>query len=202
MENSSKIFQNVGIKTLRLKLLDVFKCIYYVLFWGGVICSDCLILAWWMAVCQGCAPRFHLWLASSLWGSFSISAFKANHVWEWEMIRDGLMLCCAPRKSCLFWHLISTNTNLSGEPQPGLPSTESFLVLGFSFKATWRGGREIFAFFPLSPIPSSLFPPFLFCASCLCSSLSLTPVRSTVTQNQCYLHGDINSGTKSTKRGK
>lgn len=108
---------------------------------GGLICSDCLILAWWMAVCQGCVPWFHLRLASSLWGSFSISAFKANHVWEWEMIRDGLMLCCAPRKSCLFWHLISTNTNLSGEPQPACPPPNLFLALGFSFKAT-QGGRE------------------------------------------------------------
>lgn len=160
------------------------------------MCSDCLILVWWMAVCQGCVQRFHLRLASSLWGSFSISAFKANHVWEWEMIRDGLMLCCAPRKSCLFWHLISTNTNLSGEPQPACPPLNLFLALGFSFKSC-TARREGDICLPPPPIP-----PFLFCASCLCSSLSLTPVRSTVTQNQCYLHGDINSGMKSTKTGK
>lgn len=152
-----------------------------------------------MAVCQGCVLRFHLELASSLWGSFSISAFKANHVWKWGMIRDGLMLCCALRKSCLFWHLISTNANLSGEPQPFLPSTESFPVLGLSFKAAREGGGRYLPFFFW--IPSSFpFLPFLFSASCLCSSLSLTPVCSLVTQNQRYLNSDINSRMKSNYR--
>lgn len=152
-----------------------------------------------MAVCQGCVLRFHLELASSLWGSFSISAFKANHVWKWGMIRDGLMLCCALRKSCLFWHLISTNANLSGEPQPFLPSTESFPVLGLSFKAAREGGGRYLPFFFFNSLLYS-FPPFLFSASCLCSSLSLTPVCSLVTQNQRYLNGDINSRMKSTKK--
>lgn len=122
--------------------------ILFLRFVGDLICNDCLILVCWMAVCQGCVLWFHLELASSLWGSFSISAFKADHVWEWEMIRDGLMLCCALRKSCLFWHLISTNTNLSGEPQP-LPSTESLPMLGFSFKASWEGGGRYLPFYSL-----------------------------------------------------
>lgn len=112
--------QNVGMKKLGLKFCWMYLSAYIIsaFFGGDLISNDCLILTWWMAVCQVCVLWFHLELASSLWGSFSISAFKADHVWVWEMIRDGLMLCCALRKSCLFWHLISTNTNRSGEPQP------------------------------------------------------------------------------------
>lgn len=152
-----------------------------------------------MAVCQGCVLWFHLELASSLWGSFSISAFKADHVWEWEMIRDGLMLCCALRKSCLSWHLISTNTNLSGEPQPFCPLQN--LSPCWDSHLRLHGKEE--GDFCLFLFPSSLFSPlFLFFASCLCSSLSTTPVCSTVTQNQCYLNGDINNRMKCTKKGK
>lgn len=58
------------------------------------------------------------------------------------------------------------------------------------------GGREIFAFSAPSPLD---FLPFLFSASRLCSSLSLTPVCSLVTRNQRYLNGDINSRMKRTK---
>lgn len=87
------------------------------------------------------------------------------------------------------------------------PLQNPFPTLGLSFeeeeegKRKTVGGREIFAFSAPSPLDflPSLCPPFLFSASRLCSSLSLTPVCSLVTRNQRYLNGDINSRMKRTK---
>lgn len=49
-------------------------------------------------------------------------------------------------------------------------------------------------------ISFSVFLLSLFFSSCLCSSLSLTLVCSTVTKHQCYLNGDINSCMTCTKK--
>lgn len=77
-----------------------------------------------------------------------------------------------------------------------LPSPKSFTMLVFSFKASWEG-EKIFAFFFYSLL---FFPLSLFLSSCLCSSLSLTPVCSTVRRHQCYLNCDINSHINCTKK--
>lgn len=171
--------------------------ILFLLFGRDLICNDCLILVWWMAVCQGCVLWFHLELASSLWGSFSISAFKADHVWEWGMIRDGLMLCCTLRKSCFFWYLNFTNTNLSGEPRPSCPLQNVSPCLTLHLRLHGKEEGDICLFYSLLFSP----PPFLFFASCLRSNMTLTPVCSAVTQNQCYVNSnsDINSHMKCTK---
>lgn len=121
-----QIVVNVGIK--EEVLLGAFKCVYYFCFLD-LMRNNCLILLRWMSICQVCVLWFHLELASSLWGSFSISTFKAHHVSEWEMIRDGLMLCYALRRFWGFWHLIYRNITCSGEPKPLSPSLVSFTML-------------------------------------------------------------------------
>ena len=149
-----------------------------------------------MAVCQGCCCDFiSNWLQvcgvlSALVNSKQITSGNGNDKkWAHVVLRPEEILPSSDT-SFLQMQTFQESHNL-------LSPTEPFTLLVLSFKASQDWGK-IFPFFlySLPPLTRSLFS----FSSCLCSSLSLTPACSTVTQHQCNLNCDINSHMKCTRK--
>lgn len=106
---------------------------------------------------------------------FSISAFKADHVCEWEMIRDGLVLCCSPEEiqPPLTPHFYIYEPF---QQRQQLSCRTSLPVLDFHLRQFWKEKKK--------KEDSCLFYPLLFP---VCAPVPRpTLLHSAVTQNQRY----------------